>query len=104
MKVSPTKGVVQFDKKRKLTPRYIGHKIVRKVHKVAYELKLSMEMNMIYSVFHVSILRKFMEDPNSLVSLEDLSIEENLVYEEILVQILDWQVKRLRNKERGCIS
>ena len=33
------------------------------------------------------------------MSLQDVSIEENLTYEEVPVEILDRQVKRLRNKE-----
>lgn len=40
LKVSPIKGVVQFGKKVKLSPKYVGpYKIVRRVGKVAYELQ-----------------------------------------------------------------
>lgn len=73
------KDVVQFGKKKKLSPRYIGpYKIIMRVHKVAYEVELSMEMNMIHLVFHVFILRKFLGDPNFIIPLENTSDEVNL--------------------------
>ncbi|GKD14597.1 putative reverse transcriptase domain-containing protein, partial [Tanacetum coccineum] len=41
LKVSPWKGVVQFDKRGKLNPRYVGpFKVIAKVGKVAYNLEL----------------------------------------------------------------
>lgn len=64
-------------------------KIARRIGKVDYELKLLMEMNMIHLVFYVSMLRKFMGAPNSTVPLGDVSVEENLAYEEVSLEILD---------------
>lgn len=64
-----------------------------------YELEFLVEMNMIHLVFHVSILRKFIGNPSSTVPLENVSIEENLAYEEVPIGILKRQVKSLRNKE-----
>lgn len=54
---------------------------------------------MIHLVFHALILRMFMGDPNLNVSLEDVSIKENLICEEVLVKYFDQQVNRLRDKE-----
>src|SRR5688572_19882199 len=60
LKISPTKGVMRFGKKDKLSPRYIGpYKIFRRMGKVAYELDLPSELAMVHPVFHVSMLRKF---------------------------------------------
>src|SRR5688572_1569585 len=67
--------------------------------KVAYELDLSNDLAMVHPVFHVSMLRKFIGVENTIVPLQDVTIEENLSYEELPVEILDKQVKRLRNKE-----
>ncbi len=106
LKVSPMKGVVRFGKKGKLSPRYIGpYEIVRRVGKVAYELGLPKEMELVHPVFHVSMLRKCVGDPNAIVPLEVVGVvEDNLTYEEVPVQILDRQVKRLRNKEVASVK
>jgi len=53
----------------------------------------------VHPVFHVSMLKKCVGDPTSIVSLEGLGVDESLSYEKVLVEILDRQVKKLRNKE-----
>lgn len=58
-----------------------------------------MKLSMVHLVFYVSMLRKFLGDPNIVVPLDDMRIEENLTYKDVLVMILDLKVKRLRNKE-----
>ncbi|XP_055835151.1 uncharacterized protein LOC129903625 [Solanum dulcamara] len=94
------KGVMCFGKNGKLNPRYVGiHKILTYIDKVAYELDLPFELAIVHLVFYVLLLRKFMGDPNSIVPLKDMSIAENLSYEEVPVKILDRKVKRLINKE-----
>ncbi|WMV58396.1 hypothetical protein MTR67_051781 [Solanum verrucosum] len=45
------------------------------------------------------MLKKCIGDPVYIIPLEGLGVDESLSYEEILVEILDRQVKRLRNKE-----
>jgi len=106
LKVSPMKGVVRFGKKGKLSPRYVGpYEIIKRVGKVAYELKLPNEMNLVHPVFHVSMLRKCLGDPSAIVPLDVVGVvEDNLTYEEVPIQILDRQVKRLRNKEVASVK
>ncbi|GJX69242.1 putative reverse transcriptase domain-containing protein [Tanacetum coccineum] len=59
LKVSPWKGVVRFDKKGKLTPRYVGpFEIVERVGPVANRLRLPQELSCIHDTFHVSNLKK----------------------------------------------
>ncbi|XP_069145657.1 uncharacterized protein [Solanum lycopersicum] len=90
LKISPLKGLVRFGKKWKLTPRYVGpHEILKRVGKVAYELKLPSESASVHPVFHVSMLKKFIGDPESILPIEGLGVKDNLSYEEISVQILD---------------
>lgn len=48
-----------------------------------------MVLAMVHLVFHVSIFRKFFGDPNFVILLKDVSIEESLAYEEVRVEILD---------------
>ena len=45
------------------------------------------------------MLKKCIANPESILPIEYLGVIENLSYEEVSVEILDRQVKRLRNKE-----
>ena len=58
LKVSPWKKVMRFEKKVKLSLRFIGpYEGIEKVGPVAYRLALPPELEKIYNVFHVSMLR-----------------------------------------------
>ena len=72
---------------------------MKRVGKVAYELKLPAELAAVHPVFHISLLKKCVGDPTSIVPLESLAVKDSLSYEDVPVEILDHQVKRLRNKE-----
>ena len=61
-------------------------------------------MASVHSVFHVSMLKKCICEPESILPIEGLSVKENLSYEEVPVQTLDRQVKRLRNKEVASVK
>ncbi|WMV25170.1 hypothetical protein MTR67_018555 [Solanum verrucosum] len=101
LKKSPIKGVMRFGKKGKLCPRYVvPYQILRHTGKVAYELELAS----VHLVFHVSMLNKCVGDLTSIVPLEDLGVKENLTYKEAPVEILDRQVKKLRNKEVAFVK
>ena len=76
LKVSPFKGVMRFDKRGKLSPRYIGHfEILRRYRAVAYELALPPELTTIHLVFHVSMLQKYLPDDSHV--LQSPAIEVN---------------------------
>ncbi|XP_059289311.1 uncharacterized protein LOC132042812, partial [Lycium ferocissimum] len=97
LKVSPMKG--------KLSPRYIGpYEIMKRVGKVAYELRLPAEMSMVHPMFHISILRLYKPDPSHVLNHEQIEINEALSYEEEPVQILDRQVRRLRTKDVASVK
>ncbi|XP_070046061.1 uncharacterized protein [Nicotiana tomentosiformis] len=42
---------------------------------------------------------KVVGDPTVIVPVETIEVNEELTYEEIPVSIIDWQVRKLRNKE-----
>ena len=66
LKISPIKRVVRFGKKGKLSPRYVGpYDFLQMVGKVAYELMLPSELASVHPVFHVSMLKKCIGDPES---------------------------------------
>ncbi|KAH0669343.1 hypothetical protein KY285_023504 [Solanum tuberosum] len=105
LKVSPMNGVMRFGKKGKLSPRYIGpYRIAKKIGKVAYELELPQELAAVHLVFHVSMLKKCMGDTSLIIPTEDIRIKDSLSYEEIPVQILDRQVRKLRTKEVASVK
>ena len=90
---------MRFGNKGKLAPRFIGpFEVLQRVGKVAYRLALPPNMDRVHNVFHVSMLRKYVSDPSHILSIEDVDLEENLVYEEHPVQILDRKIKELWNK------
>ncbi|XP_049381263.1 uncharacterized protein LOC125845777 [Solanum stenotomum] len=95
-------GVMRFGKKGKLSPQYVGpYQILKCIGKVAYEVDLPNELA---PVSHVYMLKKCIGDPVSILPLEGLGVDENLSYEEVLVDIFDRQVKKLRNKEVASVK
>ncbi|WMV42092.1 hypothetical protein MTR67_035477 [Solanum verrucosum] len=100
VKVSHIKGAMRFGKKVKLSPRYVGpYKILKRVGNVAYELEFPTELAAVYPVFHISLLKKCVGDPASLVPLESVVVKDSLTFKEVQVDILDRKVRKLRNKE-----
>ncbi|KAG4204722.1 hypothetical protein ERO13_A04G058126v2 [Gossypium hirsutum] len=58
LKVSHWKKILRFDRKRKLSLRFIGsYRILKRVGSVAYQLELPPELDRIHDVFHVSMLK-----------------------------------------------
>ncbi|KAL0560323.1 hypothetical protein IC582_000724 [Cucumis melo] len=100
LKVAPMKGVLRFERRGKLSPRFVGpFEILERIGPVAYRLALPPSLSTVHDVFHVSMLRKYVPDPSHVVDYEPLEIDENLSYTEQPVEILAREVKTLRNKE-----
>ncbi|WMV51419.1 hypothetical protein MTR67_044804 [Solanum verrucosum] len=57
-----------------------------------------------FKVLYVSLLKKYVGDPTYIVPLESLGINDSLTYEEVPVQILEQQVRKLRNKEFSSVK
>ncbi|KAK8595285.1 hypothetical protein V6N13_123165 [Hibiscus sabdariffa] len=105
LKVSPWKKVLQFGKKGKLSPRYIGSfGVFEKVGSVAYRLALPPEFDKIHNVFHVSMLQRYRSDPSHVLEHEEVELNSNLLYKEELVQNFDHEVKRLRNQNVSLVK
>ncbi|KAA0033196.1 ty3-gypsy retrotransposon protein [Cucumis melo var. makuwa] len=100
LKVAPMRGVLRFERRGKLSPRFVGpFEILERIGPVAYHLALPPSLSTVHDVFHVSMLRKYVPDPSHVVDYEPLEIDENLSYTEQPVEVLAREVKTLRNKE-----
>nr|GEY86212.1 putative reverse transcriptase domain-containing protein [Tanacetum cinerariifolium] len=97
LKVSPWKGVIRFGKRGKLDPRYIGpFKIIAKVGTFACRLELPKKLRRVYSTLHVLNLKKCLADKPLAIPLDEIQIDEKLHFIEVSVEIMDRQVKRLK--------
>ncbi|KAL0559074.1 hypothetical protein IC582_003663 [Cucumis melo] len=100
LKVAPMRGVLRFERRGKLSPRFVGpFEILERIGPVTYRLVLPPSLSTVHDVFHVSMLRKYVPDPSHVVDYEPLEIDENLSYVEQPIEVLAREVKTLRNKE-----
>nr|GFB18425.1 putative reverse transcriptase domain-containing protein [Tanacetum cinerariifolium] len=105
LKVLPWKGVVRFGKQGKLNPRHVGpFKVIARVGSVAYKLKLPEELSRVHNTFHVSNLKKCYANETLAVPLDGLHFDDKLQFVEEPVEIMDREVKRLRNSRVSIVK
>ena len=99
LRVSPSKGVMRFGRKGKLSPRYIGpYSVVERIGKPAYRLDLPPELGRVHDVFHVSQLRRCVADESLVLQPDEVELSEDLSYEERPVRVLAREDKVMRNR------
>ena len=97
LKVSPTKGVIRFGKKGKLSLSYIEpFEILNKVGFMDYRLALPPSLLGVHAIFNVSILKKYHGDKNYIIHWDSELFDKELSYEEETIAILDRDVRELR--------
>jgi hypothetical protein len=98
LKVTPMKKK-RFEIKKKLTARFVGpYKIVEKKGPVAYKLQLPEAMSLIFSVFHVSQLKKCLRVPKERIEPHGIQIKSDLEYHDQSVRVLDIKDRVTWNK------
>ncbi|GJS23994.1 putative reverse transcriptase domain-containing protein [Tanacetum coccineum] len=105
LKVSPWKGVIRFEKKGKLAPRYVGpFEILERIGPVAYRLRMAKELSNVHDTFHVSKLKKCLADANLHVLLDDIKIDKTLRFVEEPIEIMDREVSILGKVKLGSLA
>ncbi|GJV76475.1 putative reverse transcriptase domain-containing protein [Tanacetum coccineum] len=70
--------------------------VLAKVGAIAYKLELPQELSRVHNTFHVSNLKKCFADEPLTVPLDGLHIDDKLYFIEEPVEIIDREVKRLK--------
>ena len=99
LKMMPNRGVVRFNKRGKLSPRFIGpFEILERIGTVAYRLALPPSMSGVHEVFQFSMLLKYTPDLAHVVDWGQIEIDTDGTFEEGLVCIVDSRDRVLRRK------
>jgi hypothetical protein len=98
LKLSPMKGIVHFGIKGKLSPRYIGpYLITTEVGSLAYRLQLLESMTGVHLVFNVSILRKYIRDPELKIKADPIIIQQSLTIDSQPIRVLEFSQRVMHN-------
>jgi hypothetical protein len=106
LKVSPIRGTRRFQVHGKLAPRYIGpYRVQKKIGAVAYCIELPETMADIHPVFHVSQQRRCLRVPEKeRVPEEEIALQTNLRYQEVLVKIWTLSQKGQETPKYGFVE
>ena len=94
LKMRTFQGGSKTRKLKKLKPRYMGpYPILERIGAVAYRLDLSEELSDFHDVFHVSVLRKVVREPELILQQPPSDLGRNLRAPCQPVELLDRQVR-----------
>nr|GEW73578.1 hypothetical protein [Tanacetum cinerariifolium] len=82
--------------RRKPLEFQVGDKVLAKVGTAAYNLELSQQLSTVHRAFHVSNLKKCLSDEPLAIPLDEIHIDDKLHFVEEPVEIMDREVKRLK--------
>ncbi|GJW26924.1 putative reverse transcriptase domain-containing protein [Tanacetum coccineum] len=84
------------DIRRKPLEFEVGDQILERIGPIAYRLRFPQELSGVHDKFHVSNLKKCLEDANLHVPLGEVKIDKTLRFVEEPVEIMDCEVKKLK--------
>jgi hypothetical protein len=97
LRVKPHKISIKFGKGAKLSPRFMGpFNIVERKGHVAYRLALPDSLRHMHDVFHVSVLRHYINDLTHVIDMSSLQVSYEGALTSEPVRILDHRVRQLR--------
>nr|GEW19563.1 putative reverse transcriptase domain-containing protein [Tanacetum cinerariifolium] len=79
-------------------------KVLAKVGTVAYRLELPKQLSRVHSTFHVSNLKMCLSDEPLAISLDEVHIDDKLHFVEEPVDVMDREVKRLKQSRIPIIK
>nr|GFA74930.1 reverse transcriptase domain-containing protein [Tanacetum cinerariifolium] len=98
-------GIIRFEKRGKLNPRYIGpFKILKRIGPEAYKLALPEELSNVHNSFHISNLKKCLSDESLIILMKELKLDDKLNFVEEPVEIMDREVKKLQQSRIPIIK
>jgi hypothetical protein len=98
LKVNPKKSSLKLGSCTKLAARFCGlFEILDRIGPVAYIIALPTSMN-VHNVFHVSLLKKYVHDPNHVIDWNLIQVEPEGDFQVHPMRILDIKVKMLWNR------
>ncbi|GJT72963.1 putative reverse transcriptase domain-containing protein [Tanacetum coccineum] len=78
--------------------------VLAKVGTIAYKLELPQQLSRVHSTFHVSNLKKCLFDEPLAILLDEIHIDDKLHFVEEPVEIMDREVKRLKQSRIPIIK
>ncbi|GJV10175.1 hypothetical protein Tco_1351716 [Tanacetum coccineum] len=79
-------------------------KVLAKVGTVAYRIKLPQQLSRVHSTFHISNMKKCLSEEPLAILLDEIHIDDKLHFVEEPVEIMDREVKRLKQSHIPIIK
>ncbi|GJZ16791.1 putative reverse transcriptase domain-containing protein, partial [Tanacetum coccineum] len=93
------------DKRRKPLEFKVGpFEILERIGLVAYRLRLPEELSSVHDTFHVSNLKKCLEDANFHVPLDEIKVDKILHFVEEPIEIMDREIKKLKRMKIALVK
>ena len=101
LRVRPRKSFLKLGSCAKLSPRYFGpFEVLEIIGPVAYRLVFPASTRD-HNVFHVSLLNKYVHDPNHVINWDVIRVEPEGEFQTDPLHILDRKVTVLQNRAVG---